>query len=556
MQEERKTGEIVVIGGHDAKKLSGPLAVGEALQLSGLDKRQYIAATVNWEEKDFSMPLLRDEHYRIEGIRTQSVQGMKIYARSLILVVLAAMAEYDIEPQRLIVKNPLDSSLYCQLEALETKDILLIETKMKQIVAEAWPIKRLVMKREKAMVLFEGQGLAERLPLLEQLDRETVSVYQCGKALDYLFGVMAPHAGYLGRFSLEPYRDGVLIRYPQPENLSVLPAFHAQPGLTKIFREADEWGKVIGCASIARLNRLIDHGGIEDVVRVAEALHEKKLAQTADFITMHRNEARVILIAGPSSSGKTTFAQRLSVQLKVNGVQPVPISLDDYFLDREQTPRKPDGGHDFESIRALDLDLLNEHLEALLAGDAVKVPRYNFMTGQREYRGQTICVRDDQPLILEGIHGLNDLLTAGVPAWKKIKIYISALTQLTLDEHNRIPTTDVRLLRRIVRDSQFRAHDALQTLRMWDNVRAGEERNIFPFQESADVMFNTALIYELAVLKKYAVPLLEAIGPDVPEYGEAHRLLNFLLHVRSMPDEPIPPNSILREFIGNSWFVS
>lgn len=556
MQEEQKTGKIIVAGAPGDANLSGPVTVGEALRLSGLDSRNYIAATVNWEEKDLSMALHRHEYYRVEGIKTQSMQGMKIYARSLILILLAAMAECDIEPQRLIVKNPLDSSLYCQLEEVDEQEISLIKTKMEQIVAEAWPITRLVMKREKAMVLFEGQGLAERLPLLEQLEREHVIVYQCGKAMDYLFGVMAPHAGYLSRFSLEQSQEGVLIRYPHPENLAALPSFNAQPGLTKIFREADEWGKVIGCASIARLNRLIDHGGIEDVVRVAEALHEKKLAQTADFITMHREAARVILIAGPSSSGKTTFAQRLSVQLKVNGVQPVPISLDDYFLDREQTPRKADGGHDFESIKALDLDLLNEHLEALLAGDAVKMPRYNFMTGQREYRGQTICVRDDQPLILEGIHGLNDLLTAGVPAWKKIKIYISALTQLTLDEHNRIPTTDVRLLRRIVRDSQFRSHDALQTLRMWDNVRAGEERNIFPFQESADVMFNTALIYELAVLKKYAVPLLEAIGPDVPEYGEAHRLLNFLLHVRSMPDEPIPPNSILREFIGNSWFVS
>ena len=549
-------GKITVRVKDGLRQLQGPLTVSEALQQAGMDSALYIAATVNNEEKDLSMLLDEAGSFEIAGIETATVTGMKIYARSLILVLLAALAERDIEPERLIVKNPLDYALYCQLKDVDAAEIKAIGREMRRIVQAAWPIERSVVKREKAMVLFEGQGLVERLPLLEQLDRETVVIYTCGQAMDYLFGVMAPHAGYLDKFSIEPHQEGVLIRYPQPDGMALLPPYVEQPGLTKIFREADEWGKIIGCASIARLNRLVDNGDILEVVRVAEALHEKKIAQTADFITHNREAARVILIAGPSSSGKTTFAQRLNIQLRVNGVKPVPISLDDYFLDRGRTPRKPDGGYDFESIMALDLELLNEHLERILAGDTVKLPRYNFMTGQREYRGHTICIRDDQPVLLEGIHGLNDRLTAGVPAWKKIKIYISALTQLTLDEHNRIPTTDVRLLRRIVRDSQFRAHDALQTLRMWLDVRAGEERNIFPFQESADIMFNTALIYELAVLKKYAVPLLEAIPRDVPEYSEAHRLLHFLRHIRSMPDEPIPPNSILREFIGNSWFLA
>lgn len=555
MKENQQNGAITVRSQEGDKRLRGPLSVREALHLAGLDPDLYIAAKVNQEEKDLAMRMNGENEYVVEGIENGSGAGMKIYARSLLLVLLAALAERDIEPERLVVKNALKSATYCKIEGVNETEVAAIEREMHRIVQEEWPIRRSLMKREKAMVLFEGQGLAERLPLLEQLNYEKVVVYHCGMATDYLFGVMAPHAGYLKHFSLEVNQEGVLLHYPQAGNLNKLPPVINQPGLMNIFREADEWGKIIGCVSIARLNRLVDNGGITDVVRVAEALHEKKLAQTADFITTHRDAARVILIAGPSSSGKTTFAQRLSVQLKVNGVQPVPISLDDYFLGREQTPRKADGSYDFESIRALDLDLLNEHLERLLAGDSVKMPRYNFMTGQREYRGQMICIRDDQPLMLEGIHGLNDLLTAGVPAWKKMKIYISALTQLTLDEHNRIPTTDVRLLRRIVRDSQFRSHDALQTLRMWSNVRAGEERNIFPFQESADVMFNTALIYELAVLKKYAVPLLEAIQPNTAEYGEAHRLLDFLQHIRSMPDEPIPPNSILREFIGKSWFT-
>lgn len=546
---------IVVHNNGSRMPVPGPLTAGEALKRAGLDDTAFIAALVNNEERDLSTLLAGPVRFDVRGIVTASPRGMKIYARSLLLVLLAALAERDIEPERLIVKNPLDYAIYCQLEGADAAEIRQIEAVMRQIVLEAWPIRREAIKREKAMVLFEGQGLAERLPLLEQLERETVVVYHCGQASDYLFGVMAPNAGCLKNFAVEPHQDGLLIRYPSPEDLSTLPVYVEQAGLGKIFREADEWGKITGCASIARLNRLVDNGAVQELVRVAEALHEKKLAQTADFITNHREAARVILIAGPSSSGKTTFAQRLSVQLRVNGVKPVPISLDDYFLDRSQTPRKADGSYDFESIDALDLELLNDHLERLLSGDTVKMPRYNFMTGQREYRGHTICLQGDQPIVLEGIHGLNDRLTVGVPAWKKIKIYISALTQISLDEHNRIPTTDVRLLRRIVRDSQFRAQDALRTLRMWPDVRAGEERNIFPFQESADVMFNTALIYELAVLKKYAAPLLAVIDQQVPEYGEARRLLNFLQHIRSMPDDSIPPNSILREFIGNSWFA-
>ena len=295
-------------------------------------------------------------------------------------------------------------------------------------------------------------------------------------------------------------------------------------------------------------------GEINDIIRISEALHEKKVAQIADYIATRGDDIHVAIIAGPSSSGKTTFAQRLNIQLRVNGVRPVPISLDDYFVNRDHTPKDEKGDYDFEAIEAIDLPLFNEHLRRILEGEAVEVPFYNFKLGEREYRGHIIQVDKDQPLIIEGIHGLNERLTQSVPRDHKVKIYISALTQLSIDNHNRIPTTDTRLIRRIVRDSQFRSHDALRTLKMWSSVRRGEERNIFPFQEEADIMFNSALIYELGVLKKYAEPLLSKVTETEAEYSEARRLLNFLSYFKDIADDDVPPNSILREFIGKSCF--
>lgn len=335
----------------------------------------------------------------------------------------------------------------------------------------------------------------------------------------------------------------------------MLPSFIDQPRLNEAYQEAEEWSAMIQCNTVGKLNKITEMGYAEKIIQVAEALQEKKLANIADIIAKRKNELKLILIAGPSSSGKTSTAQRLSIQMAVNGLRPIPISMDDYYKNRVDSPRKADGSYDFECLEAIDLELFNEHLTKLLAGECVKMPKYNFRTGLREYRGQELQMAENSVLVLEGIHGLNEKLTAAIPAAKKMKLYVSALTPMSLDEYNRIHTTDVRLLRRMVRDSQFRSHDAEATLNSWHSVREGEEKYIFPYQCSADVIFNTTLIYELAVLKKYAQPLLEAVGPEAGKaYRTARRLLNMLAYVRPIDDNSIPNNSILREFVGGSIF--
>lgn len=517
--------------------------------------REVLAAKVNNDLKDLQSFIETD--CKVDFVTAASEEGIKVYQRSLTFVMIAAAAELFPDSQ-ITVEHSLSKGLYCELHlGRETTagDVAAVEERMRRIISEDRPIIRKSLPLDEAVTMFEAAGRTEKVKLLRELKRDKVSLYYCGNVYDYFYGTMAPSAGYMPVFGLKQYPPGIILRFPEKDKVTVLPEFVEQPKLAQVFLEAEQWGKIMHCDYVATLNDQIGNGCIADIIRVAEALHEKKIAQIADFVSQHRKEVRVILVAGPSSSGKTTFAQRLSIQLRVNGVRPVPISLDDYFVDREHTPRDEDGDYDFEAIEAIDLELFNEHLIRLLDGEEVKIPSYNFMTGQREYRGHTIQIHKDQPLIIEGIHGLNERLTRSVLKKQKVKIYISALTQLSIDNHNRIPTTDGRLIRRIVRDSQFRSHDALKTLEMWQSVRRGEERNIFPFQEEADIMFNSALIYELAVLKKYAEPLLEKISPDKSVYSEARRLLNFLAYFRSVEDDAeIPLNSILREFIGKSCF--
>jgi uridine kinase len=455
------------------------------------------------------------------------------------------------------VEHSLSKGLYCELhleQEVTPQDVQNLEKRMREIVDEERPLLRKSLPLAEAISLFETAGQVEKVRLLRLLKREKVSIYYCGDIYDYFYGNMVPSTGYLQCFELVFYHPGVILRFPEKEKPDVLPTFVEQPKLAQIFLEAERWGRILHCGYVSTLNEHVLNEQAADIIRVAEALHEKKIAQIADFISEHRKEVRVILVAGPSSSGKTTFAQRLNIQLRVNGVRPVSISLDDYFVDREFTPLDEKGNYDFEAIEAIDLDLFNEHLIHLLQGEQVKIPSYNFLTGEREYRGNSIQIAKDQPLIVEGIHGLNERLTNAISREQKVKIYISALTQLSIDNHNRIPTTDARLIRRIVRDSQFRAHDALQTLQIWPSVRRGEERNIFPYQEEADIMFNSALIYELGVLKKYAEPLLEKISAESIQYSEAKRLLNFLAYFHSIADDEVPTNSILGEFIGKSCF--
>ncbi|SHK03351.1 nucleoside kinase [Propionispora hippei] len=513
-----------------------------------------VAAKVNNEIKDLQSRV--DSDCSIDFLDLQTETGIKVYERSLTFVMIAAAKEL-FPNATLTVEHSLSKGLYCELylgRKTERADIAKLEGRMREIVAEDRPIVRKTMPREEAIRLLEADGQVEHVRLLKQVKRENVSVYYCGQVFDYFYGTMTPSTGCLQVFELTFYEPGLILRFPEKERPDALPDFIDQPKLAQIFLEAERWGNILGCGYVAALNDFITTNKIGDIIRVAEALHEKKLAQIADFIAGHSDQVRVILIAGPSSSGKTTFARRLGIQLRVNDIRPVPISLDDYFVDREHTPRDENGDYDFEALEAIDLELFNRHLIQLLRGEEVDLPTFNFLTGKREYQGNKIRLDNDQPLIIEGIHGLNERLTAAIPREQKIKIYISALTQLSIDTHNRIPTTDTRLIRRIVRDSQFRSHDALGTLRMWLSVRRGEEKNIFPYQEDADIMFNSALLYELAVLKKYAEPLLERVTLNDDVYPEAKRLLKFLSYFSNLETDEIPHNSIIREFIGNSCF--
>ena len=425
---------------------------------------------------------------------------------------------------------------------------------MKELAAKSEPIiYKHINKKEAEKILCE-RNEADRLELLHAIDDDLLlTCYTLKGHMEYFFGPMLPDCGYLKLFELINYENGIVINYPETGQ-NELDVFVDSPKLNKMFHEMEEWSTMLQCNTVAKLNRIIkeDHAGV--IIQVAEALHEKKIAAIADEITDKGKDVHLVLIAGPSSSGKTTFAQRLSIQLVVNGLRPVPISMDDYYKERLNTPRKADGSYDFESVEAIDLELFTDHLKRLLAGETVKIPKYNFRTGLREYRGRELTLSDNSVLIVEGIHGLNERISAVVPARNKLKVYISALTPMSLDDYNRIQTTDMRLLRRLVRDSQFRSHDALMTLKLWDDVRRGEEKYIFPFQEEADIIFNTTLVYEFAVLKKYAEPLLQGVPETEAVYTNAQRLLGLLSHVTPLDKELIPKNSILREFVGGSAF--
>lgn len=514
-----------------------------------------VAARVDNVLRDLQSPV--GAFHTIELVDTRSELGRRIYQRSVeFLLILAA---HEVQPDlSVIVQFTAHGGLYCTLQTPSgvTKHMVReIEQRMREIVAENRPIVKKRLQREEVVQLFKQSEQIEKANLVMSLESEKASIYYCGDFYDYLFGPMVSATGVLGKFALDAMPDGVLLRTPNADAPEVVPALRAQPKFGGILMEAERWANVLRCDYVSDLNRYIRRGEIADIIHVSEALHEKKIAEIADHIAANIKKLRLILIAGPSSSGKTSFAQRLRIQLRVNGIEPVSISLDDYFRNWEDTPRLPDGTYDFENIGALDVALFNDHLVRLLRGEEVILPRYNFLTGKREEGTAHLSVAPTAPLIVEGIHGLNEALTAAVPREKKYKIYISALTQLNIDAHNRIATTDARLLRRMVRDYQFRGAYALKTLRQWPDVRAGEEKNIFPFQEEADAMFNSALIYELAVLKRYAVPLLEMVPRDVPEYTKANRLLDFCRCFADITEEyDIPNNSLLREFIGKSIF--
>ena len=433
------------------------------------------------------------------------------------------------------------------------EDYLTILEKMRAYVEADLPFSILTMSNEMAAEQFQKYHMTSKIDLLKFRPKKDIRVYELDGVINYFYGYMVPSTGYLKMFDLIKYDEGAILMHPTKYVPMGIPVFEESPKIAEVFKESEKWSDIMNISYVSNLNACVQQGEHKELIQIAEALHEKKIAYIADEIT--KRQKRVILIAGPSSSGKTTFANRLRIQLKVNGLHPITVSTDNYFVNREFTPLDENGDYDFESLDAVDVEQFNRDLTDLLDGKLVQMPVFNFQTGVREYHGQTLQINEDQPIIIEGIHGLNDTLTNHIFKMDKFKIYVSALTQLNIDEHNRIPTTQARLLRRIVRDNQFRGHSAKRTIGMWASVRRGEERNIFPFQEQADEVFNTALPYELAVLKKHALPLLEAITEDEAEYTEALLLRKFLGYFESIEEDVLVPRvSILKEFIGGSGF--
>ncbi len=491
----------------------------------------------------------------VEFLDITSPSGMRTYTRSLFFVLYKAVTD-RFPGARLRIDTPVPSGYYCRLELgrpLKKEDVDALRARMKEIVADAIPFHRITCPTEKAIKLFRHDGLENKAKLLESTGSLYTYYYTLDGTAEYFYGSLLVNTRQIRLFDIVPYFDGLLIRLPDRRNPLQLQPMTEQKKLFSVFREHHRWQEILGVSTIGEFNEACAHGYTNELINVAEALQEKKISRLADTIEA-RPEVKVILIAGPSSSGKTTFSKRLSVQLMACGLKPVPISLDDYFVDRAKTPRAANGDYDYEHIEALDLPLLSRQLKALLNGEEVELPHYNFQTGLSEKSGNRLRIDRNTLLVLEGIHALNPRLTAEIPDERKFKIYASALTTILLDDHNYIPTTDNRLLRRIVRDHRYRGYSATETIRRWPSVREGEDRWIFPYQENADAMFNSALLFEFAALRNQALPLLEQVPENVPEYSEAYRLCKFLRFLKPIPTRGLPPTSLLREFLGGSTF--
>ena len=486
-------------------------------------------------------------------VTTADRDGRRTYRRSVVLLLQRAIYDVYGSMTQLHVMHSLGEGYYCQLEKSVTEhDIDRIVCSMHSFVEKDLPITKHSAKTQYAEQLFKEKGQHDKERLLHYRRSSRVNLYELDGVVDYFYGFMAPSTGMLKYFDIVPYESGFVLLFPGANSRSVEPLVTSN----KLFHTLDdsrEWSKMLGIGTIGSLNDAIAAGRGQEIMLLQEALMEQKIGNLAAQIASD-DKKKFVMIAGPSSSGKTSFANRLSIQLIAKGRKPHPLSLDDYYVDREFCPKNPDGSFDFECLESIDVKLFNEDMNRLLKGEAVDMPSFNFKTGKREYRGRKLVLGPDDILVIEGIHGLNDRLSQLIPSEHKFKIYISALTQLNIDEHNPLSTTDERLIRRIVRDARTRGTNAMETIAMWPSVRKGERENIFPFQEQADVMFNSALVYELAVLKVYAEPLLFGIERDCPEYLEAKRLLKLLDYFLPMPADGIPNNSLLREFVGGSCF--
>lgn len=516
-----------------------------------------VSAKVNnkVESLDFRVYYNKD----IEFLDITSSSGMRTYVRSLFFILVKAVEE--LYPQGSIsLEHPISKGYFCKLHIDRTiglDDVQRIKQKMQEIIAADIPYTRTESHTEEVVRLFEKRGMMDKARLLDTYGQLYSYYYQLGDTVDCYYSSLVPSTGYIRLFDIVKYYDGLLLRIPSRKNPTKLEEVVKQEKMLEVFQEYHRWNQILGISTVGDLNVACNHGHATDLINVSEALQEKKIAQIADEIT-HRNQdgqrVKLVLISGPSSSGKTTFSKRLSIQLMTNGLKPYPISLDDYFVNRNDTPLDENGKHDFESLYAVDLPFFEEQLTTLLNGGEVELPRYNFTTGKREMSGKKLRIDEHMILIIEGIHALNPALTPHIPNENKYKVYVSALTTILLDNHNYIPTTDNRLLRRIIRDYKYRNYSAEETIARWPSVRAGEEKWIFPYQENADAMFNSALLFELAVLKDYVEPVLRKVPNRCPEYSEAHRLLRFLNYFVSVQDKELPPTSLLREFLGGSSF--
>ena len=495
----------------------------------------------------------------VEFLDLCSSSGMRTYVRSLFFVLYKAVE--DLYPNgNIVLEHPISKGYYCQLKldrSIGLDDVQRIKQRMKEIIAEDLPFERFEKHTDEVVELFRQKGMKDKVQLLETSGNLYSYYYTLGDTIDYYYGSLLPSTGYLHLFDLVKYYDGLLLQVPNRSNPSKLEEMLKQEKMLEVLKEHRQWNQILGIGTVGDFNKACNAGYATELINVSEALQEKRISQIADEI-YHRGQkgqpVKLILISGPSSSGKTTFSKRLSVQLMANGLKPYPVSLDDYFVNRVDTPKDENGNYDYESLYALDLDFFNQQLQALLNGEEVELPRFNFNTGIREMSGNRLKVDDNMILILEGIHALNPELTPHIPAESKFKIYVSALTTILLDNHNYIPTTDNRLLRRIIRDFKYRGYSAEETISRWPSVRAGEEKWIFPFQENADVMFNSALLFELAIIKDYAEPILRKVPNNRPEYSEAYRLRKFLEYFIPLQDKELPPTSLLREFLGGSSF--
>ncbi len=520
----------------------------------GLTDKPIYAAYVNNKLKELDFSLFKP--YVIDFIGFSNPEGKRMYDRSLSFVLYKAV--HDIFPgKKLKIEHSISKGYYCEIEEVSPvsdEQVSQIESRMREIIKSDLPFVRKRILAEDAIKLFEDMGYHEKAELFCTRAHLYSSVYHLDDVIDYFYGCLLPSTGYLKLFNIDKYYDGMLLRSPLTENPDEVAKLIVQDKMFDVLREFKKWGNILNISYMCNINRQIEEGNVGELIKISEALQEKKLAQIADMIASRNPQPKIVLLSGPSSSGKTTTANKLAVQLKVAGYKPVTLSLDNYFVDREKTPLDENGEYDFEALDALDIPYLNKDLNALFSGETIEVPKFSFKDGKRFFDGEKMHLDSNSIIIAEGIHALNPRLTSQIDDKLKFKVYASALTTVSLDNHNRIPTTDTRLIRRIVRDYRYRGYSAKDTIDRWPSVRRGEEKHIFPNQECCDIMFNTAMVYETGVLKRYVEPILQEVPPNCTAYREAVRLLKFFSYVKPIPDNEIPPTSILREFLGGSSF--